>query len=202
MTTSESHSSGPVTIAGPRPLTVSATNPRYFTAAAGDTTDRKAVYLTRSHIWNNLHDGMDRAGCVEPQRSWPTAPTSTSWPSTATTSSGCGAGSSSAPRPPAATSTCAWPVPPARAAACCCTQRQRVRVELGLGVAAWPGPTWLARPAGRGRAGRPAAPPPRGRSSTRSAPAGPARYRRRSAARWPTGTGSPRTRARRPGPGW
>jgi hypothetical protein len=60
MTTSESHSSGPVTVAGP--LTVSAANPRYFTAAAGDTTDQKAVYLTGSHIWNNLHDGMDPGG--------------------------------------------------------------------------------------------------------------------------------------------
>ena len=36
------------------PLTVSETNPRYFTAAGGD----RAVYLTGSHIWNNLHDGM------------------------------------------------------------------------------------------------------------------------------------------------
>ena len=56
MSTSESHSSGQVTAAGP--LTVSAANPRYFTAAAGDTADHKAVYLTGSHIWNNLHDGM------------------------------------------------------------------------------------------------------------------------------------------------
>ena len=56
MSTSESHSSEQVTAAGP--LTVSAANPRYFTAAAGDTADHKAVYLTGSHIWNNLHDGM------------------------------------------------------------------------------------------------------------------------------------------------
>jgi hypothetical protein len=56
MSTSESHSSGQVTVTGP--LTVSAANPRYFTAAAGDTADQKAVYLTGSHIWNNLHDGM------------------------------------------------------------------------------------------------------------------------------------------------
>ena len=55
MTTSESRSSGQVTATGP--LTVSAANPRYFTAAAGDT-EQKAVYLTGSHIWNNLHDGM------------------------------------------------------------------------------------------------------------------------------------------------
>jgi hypothetical protein len=56
MSISESHSSGQVTVAGP--LTVSAANPRYFTAATGDTADQKAVYLTGSHIWNNLHDGM------------------------------------------------------------------------------------------------------------------------------------------------
>jgi hypothetical protein len=56
MTTSESRSSGQATVTGP--LTVSAANPRYFTAAAGDTADQKAVYLTGSHIWNNLHDGM------------------------------------------------------------------------------------------------------------------------------------------------
>jgi hypothetical protein len=68
MTTSESRSSGEVTVNGP--LTVSAANPRYFTAAAGDTADQKAVYLTGSHIWNNLHDGMGSgAGCAEtPER--------------------------------------------------------------------------------------------------------------------------------------
>jgi hypothetical protein len=38
-----------------RPLVVSAANPRYFTVA-GD--QRRAVYLTGSHIWNSLHDGM------------------------------------------------------------------------------------------------------------------------------------------------
>jgi hypothetical protein len=64
MTTSESHSSGQVTATGP--LTVSAANPRYFTAAAGDTAGQKAVYLTGSHIWNNLHDGMGPgAVCAE-----------------------------------------------------------------------------------------------------------------------------------------
>ena len=31
-------------------------NPRYFTIASGKA--RRAVYLTGSHIWNNLHDGM------------------------------------------------------------------------------------------------------------------------------------------------
>jgi hypothetical protein len=39
------------------PLRVSKRNPRYFTTAATDGTER-AVYLTGSHIWNNLHDGM------------------------------------------------------------------------------------------------------------------------------------------------
>jgi hypothetical protein len=45
------------------PLIVSAANPRYFTVAS-DT--RRAVYLTGSHIWNNLHDGMGPgAACTE-----------------------------------------------------------------------------------------------------------------------------------------
>jgi hypothetical protein len=44
--------------ATPGPLVVSTANPRYFTPAAGDTAEQKAVYLTGSHIWNNLHDGM------------------------------------------------------------------------------------------------------------------------------------------------
>ena len=43
MTTSESHSSGQVTATGP--LTVSAVNPRYFTAA-GASGRQKAIYLT------------------------------------------------------------------------------------------------------------------------------------------------------------
>jgi hypothetical protein len=65
MSTSESQSSGQVTVTGP--LTVSAANPRYFTVAVGDSGDHKAVYLTGSHIWNNLHDGMGPGkGCAEP----------------------------------------------------------------------------------------------------------------------------------------
>jgi hypothetical protein len=48
-------SAAPKTVAGP--LTVSTRNPRYFTAPSGDRAGR-AVYLTGSHIWNNLHDGM------------------------------------------------------------------------------------------------------------------------------------------------
>jgi hypothetical protein len=39
------------------PLAVSTRNPRYFTPSSGPGTGR-AVYLTGSHIWNNLHDGM------------------------------------------------------------------------------------------------------------------------------------------------
>jgi hypothetical protein len=39
----------------PGPLVVSTANPRYFTVAADE---RRAVYLTGSHIWNNFHDGM------------------------------------------------------------------------------------------------------------------------------------------------
>jgi hypothetical protein len=39
------------------PLAVSEKNPRYFTPTSGDRAGR-AVYLTGSHIWNNLHDGM------------------------------------------------------------------------------------------------------------------------------------------------
>ena len=34
-------------------LVVSSRNPRYFTNASG-----RAVYLTGSHVWNNLHDGL------------------------------------------------------------------------------------------------------------------------------------------------
>ena len=41
---------------GPGPLVVSARNPRYFTHRDDDTG--RAVYLTGSHIWNNLQDGM------------------------------------------------------------------------------------------------------------------------------------------------
>ena len=48
------------------PLAVSAANPRYFTAASGEPADQRAVYLTGSHIWSNLHDGMGPGrGCAE-----------------------------------------------------------------------------------------------------------------------------------------
>ncbi len=49
-------STGPGAAAGP--LTVSKANPRYFGVAAGSPGDQRVVYLTGSHIWNNLHDGM------------------------------------------------------------------------------------------------------------------------------------------------
>jgi hypothetical protein len=50
------------------PLVVSPVNPRYF-AVAGEA-DRGVVYLTGSHIWNNLHDGLGPGGsCAEvPER--------------------------------------------------------------------------------------------------------------------------------------
>jgi hypothetical protein len=51
-------------IAGP--LVVSEANPRYFTVAASDAADRRAVYLTGSHVNNNFHDGSGPgADCAE-----------------------------------------------------------------------------------------------------------------------------------------
>ena len=51
------------------PLVVSKANPRYFTIAS--EPDRKAIYLTGSHIWNNFHDGMGPGSdCAEvPEKS-------------------------------------------------------------------------------------------------------------------------------------
>lgn len=40
-----------------QPLTISKANPRYFAAKDEDGKER-AVYLTGSHIWNNLQDGL------------------------------------------------------------------------------------------------------------------------------------------------
>ena len=61
-TTSSGSSTGPA--AGP--LAVSETNPRYFTVASRAATDRRAVYLTGSHVNNNFHDGSGPgAGCSE-----------------------------------------------------------------------------------------------------------------------------------------
>lgn len=39
------------------PLVVSTTNPRYFSIGSAESETR-GIYLTGSHIWNNLHDGM------------------------------------------------------------------------------------------------------------------------------------------------
>ena len=84
------------------PLKVSARNPRYFTHRHDHTG--RAVYLTGSHIWNNLHDGMGPAPRrrAEPERMDYRRATCGSSPNAATTSSGSGAGSSSNRRPPAA----------------------------------------------------------------------------------------------------
>jgi len=51
------------------PLVVSTRNPRYFTHTSGPRAGR-AVYLTGSHIWNNLHDGMGPGPgrAAEPER--------------------------------------------------------------------------------------------------------------------------------------
>jgi hypothetical protein len=40
------------------PLQVSTANRRYFTLASGDAADQQAVYLTGSHIYDALQDGM------------------------------------------------------------------------------------------------------------------------------------------------
>ena len=62
-TTPSGSSTGPGS-AGP--LAVSETNPRYFTVAASDAADRRAVYLTGSHVNNNFHDGSGPgADCAE-----------------------------------------------------------------------------------------------------------------------------------------
>jgi hypothetical protein len=63
-------SSGPLTGPAAGPLAVSKVNPRYFTDAASDATDRRAVYLTGSHVNNNFHDGSGPgADCSEtPER--------------------------------------------------------------------------------------------------------------------------------------
>src|SRR3989454_6913154 len=44
--------------AAPGPLVVARDNPRYFTIGPGPPGPGRAVSLTGSHIWNNLHDGM------------------------------------------------------------------------------------------------------------------------------------------------
>src|SRR6266498_2295765 len=40
------------------PLVVSKTNPRYFTIKSGEKAKQQALYITGSHISNNLQDGM------------------------------------------------------------------------------------------------------------------------------------------------
>lgn len=55
-TTSANPVTGPHAAAGP--LVVSKANPRYFAIRSGETGEERAVYLTGSHIWNNLHDGL------------------------------------------------------------------------------------------------------------------------------------------------
>src|SRR2546425_10701756 len=62
------HAQQPAAAAGP--LVVSAANPRYFAIAPGHAGAGRAVYLTGSHIWNNLHDGMGPgSACAEtPER--------------------------------------------------------------------------------------------------------------------------------------
>jgi hypothetical protein len=49
----------------PGPLVVSPDNPRYFTPASGRHAG-EAVYLTGSHLWNNLEDGIGVGTCDEP----------------------------------------------------------------------------------------------------------------------------------------
>lgn len=65
--TSNSPLTGPNAAEGP--LIVSRKNPRYFTVASPGGAERQAIYLTGSHIWNNLHDGLgpgrDCAGAPE-----------------------------------------------------------------------------------------------------------------------------------------
>ena len=59
------------TIYGPGaagPLVVSEANPRYFTVAADDVADRRAVYLTGSHVNNNFHDGFGSRAPTAPRR--------------------------------------------------------------------------------------------------------------------------------------
>src|SRR5688500_19026618 len=95
-------SSGPLT--GPNaaagPLVVSAANPRYFAVAGGGDGGRRVVYLTGSHIWNNLHDGLGPGGkCAREPSGTTSMPTCAFSRSTGTTSSGSGDGSSSGHKP-------------------------------------------------------------------------------------------------------
>ena len=95
--TNAATSSGPSTRPGTAvgPLVVSETNPRYFTLAAGDAADGRAVYLTGSHVNNNFGDGSGVPAPIAPGPPSRTtsALTSGSSRSAGTTLSGCGAGS-------------------------------------------------------------------------------------------------------------
>ena len=63
-TTAAGPLTGPDAAAGP--LVVSAANPRYFTVGSGNAADRRVVYLTGSHVWNNFHDGLGPgSNCAE-----------------------------------------------------------------------------------------------------------------------------------------
>ena len=99
------------TIYGPGaagPLVVSEANSRYFTVAADDVADRRAVYLTGSHVNNNFHDGSGPgADCAETPEPNDFRGYLEFLKSAATTLSGCGAGSSSSRRSPGAPSTSA-----------------------------------------------------------------------------------------------
>lgn len=56
--------------AAPGPLAVSRENPRYFAVASAEGSERRAIYLTGSHIWNNFHDGLGpgKECATEPER--------------------------------------------------------------------------------------------------------------------------------------
>ena len=88
-TTSSGSSTGPA--AGP--LAVSETNPRYFTVASRAATDRRAVYLTGSHVNNNFGSGVPAPIAPGPPSRTTSALTSGSSRSAGTTLSGRGAGS-------------------------------------------------------------------------------------------------------------
>jgi hypothetical protein len=110
MTASSEPVRGPDAARGP--LVVSAANPCYFTVASDQ---RKAVYLTGSHIWNNLRDGMGPVWAApSPLSRSTTTPTSTSWPSTATTFIRLWRWEQFRSQAAGATSTCAGPHSPGR----------------------------------------------------------------------------------------
>ena len=60
-----SRSPKPVEGAASGLLVVSTVNPRYFAVASDE---RKAIYLTGSHIWNDFHDGMGAGSACSERR--------------------------------------------------------------------------------------------------------------------------------------